>query len=149
MRTLFNRKCGNSDFRARRDDVKCEKSFAYKNLCLNVRSATANKKKNRNANEKRNTKSINSTDFCHVDSPNANRSVCSYENDVRSNSNAGISKKLISFDSDELITACRMDQKNQLKIVLESKSFSEFTSQRRQKAGTNDKTRLNTRPIYT
>lgn len=107
FRTLFKRKCGNSDFLARRDDVRCEKSFAYKNRCLNVRSATANKKKNRNANEKRSTKSINSTDFCHVVSPKANRSACSYENDVRSNSKAGISKKLISFDSDELIAACK------------------------------------------
>lgn len=105
LRTLFKRKCGSSDFLARRDDVRCEKSFAYKNLCLNVRSATANKKKNRNANEKRSTKSMNSTVFCHVVSPNANRNACSYENDVCSNSNAGISKKLISFDSDESITA--------------------------------------------
>lgn len=32
FRTLFKRKCGNSDFRARLDDVKCENSFAYKNL---------------------------------------------------------------------------------------------------------------------
>lgn len=34
LSTLFNRKCGNSDFIARLDDVKCEKNFAYKNLCL-------------------------------------------------------------------------------------------------------------------
>lgn len=30
--TLFKRKCGSSDFLVRRDDVKCEKNFAYKNL---------------------------------------------------------------------------------------------------------------------
>lgn len=32
FRTLFKRKCGNSDFLARRDDVKCENNLAYKNL---------------------------------------------------------------------------------------------------------------------
>lgn len=53
FRTLFNLKCGNSDLRARLDDVRCEKSLAYRNLCLNVRSATANKKKNRQASEQR------------------------------------------------------------------------------------------------
>lgn len=105
FRTLFNRKCGNSDFLARRDDVKCEKSLAYENRCLNVRSATANRKKNRNVNENLKMKSINKTVCCHVVSPNASRNVCSYENDVCSNNNAGISKKLISFDSDDLITA--------------------------------------------
>lgn len=47
--TLFNRKCGNSDLRALLDDVKCENNLAYKNLCLNVRSATASKKKNKQA----------------------------------------------------------------------------------------------------
>lgn len=46
LRTLFRRKCGSSDLRARRNDVRCEKSLAYKKRCLNVRSATASKKKN-------------------------------------------------------------------------------------------------------
>lgn len=32
LRTLLSRKCGRSDLRARRDDVKCEKSLAYKKL---------------------------------------------------------------------------------------------------------------------
>lgn len=42
--TLLNRKCGNSDLCALLEDVKCENSFAYSNLCLNVLSATANRK---------------------------------------------------------------------------------------------------------
>lgn len=32
LRTLFRRKCGTSDLRARRDDVKWENNFAYRNL---------------------------------------------------------------------------------------------------------------------
>lgn len=42
--TLFKRKCGNSDFRARLDDVKCENNLAYNKRCLNVRSATDKRK---------------------------------------------------------------------------------------------------------
>lgn len=45
--TLLRRKCGNSDFLARLDDVKCENSLAYNNLCLNVRSATPRRKNNK------------------------------------------------------------------------------------------------------
>lgn len=46
LRTLFRRKCGSSDLRARRNEVRCENSLAYKKRCLNVRSATASRKKN-------------------------------------------------------------------------------------------------------
>lgn len=51
--TLLRRKCGNSDFLARRADVKCANNFAYRNRCLNVLSATANKKKKALANTQR------------------------------------------------------------------------------------------------
>lgn len=42
LRTLFNRKCGNSDFLARLDEVKWEKSFAYKNLWENSSKLLSN-----------------------------------------------------------------------------------------------------------
>jgi hypothetical protein len=42
----LRRKCGSSDLRARRNEVRCENSVAYKKRCLNVRSATASRKKN-------------------------------------------------------------------------------------------------------
>lgn len=129
--TLFRRKCGSSDFRARRDDVKWEKSFAYKNLkwffyfwyknwffflkniskianfylCLNVRSATASKKKNKNVKNNRSIKSTTKTVFCHVDWPNASSKIWTQENDVFSSSKAGISRKLISDESDEFMAA--------------------------------------------
>lgn len=45
FRTLFNLKWGNFDFLALLKDVRCEKNFAYKNLCLYVRSATVKRKK--------------------------------------------------------------------------------------------------------
>lgn len=35
LRNLLKRKCGTSDFRALRLDVRCEKSFAYNNLWTN------------------------------------------------------------------------------------------------------------------
>lgn len=109
LRTLFNRKCGSSDFLARRDDVKCEKSLAYKNRCLNVRSATASRKKNRNVRQNLSMKSINKIVCCHAVSPNASRNVWSYENDVCSSNSAGISKKFTSFDSVDLITAWKIE----------------------------------------
>lgn len=105
LRTLFRRKCGNSDFRARLDDVKCENNFAYKNRCLNVRSATANKKKNKNVKQNRRIKSIIRTNRCQPIFPNDKRRMSSHESAVFSTNNAGISKKFISFDSDEVIRA--------------------------------------------
>lgn len=130
LRTLFKRKCGNSDFRALLDDVRCEKSFAYKNLqknenkfhwigvegaplgylCLNVRSATANRKKNRNVKQKRSRKSMNRTVFCQPDVPKDNWNIRSHENGVFSSNRAGISKKFNSVDSDELIRAWNEEQ---------------------------------------
>lgn len=50
-------------------DIECVRRT---HRCLNVRSATANRKKNRNVNEKRCTKSTTKMVFCHVAVPNAN-----------------------------------------------------------------------------
>lgn len=125
FRTLFKRKCGTSDFLARRDDVKCEKSLAYKNLnkkqmkfqwkkkifkiltnlCLKVRSATANKKKNTNVKQNRRTKPIVSTNFSQVWSPNANFITVMHENDAFSNRMTGMSRIFISDEFVELSAA--------------------------------------------
>lgn len=75
--------------------------------CLNVLSATANRKKNKNVKQKRNTKSLNKIVFCQPETPNDNWNIRSHEMGALSNSNAGISKKFNSLDSDdELIKAC-------------------------------------------
>lgn len=52
--TVLSLKCGNSDLRARLADVKCENNLAYRNRCLNARSATASKKNTRPLKVKRN-----------------------------------------------------------------------------------------------
>lgn len=91
LRTLFNRKWGNSDFRARRDDVKCENNFAYRKRCLKVRSATASKKKKRKAKQKRKMKSMNRTVRCQPTSPNVRLRKRSSERVVCSMRRAGTS----------------------------------------------------------
>jgi len=58
FRTLFSLKCGNLDFLALLNDVRCEKNFAYKNLCLYVRSATVNRKKNMSDKQNRSIKVV-------------------------------------------------------------------------------------------
>lgn len=52
--TVLSLKCGSSDLRARLADVKCENNFAYRNLCLNARSATASKKNTKPLSANRN-----------------------------------------------------------------------------------------------
>lgn len=61
LRTLFKRKCGKSDLRARLDDVKWENNFAYNSLCLYVRSATASKKNRQHDNINRSNIEISTT----------------------------------------------------------------------------------------
>lgn len=89
-------------------------------LCLKVRSATANRKKNKNVKHSRSTKSMNKTVFCHPDLPNDNWNIRSHEKGVFSISKAGISKKFNSVDSDELIKAC---QPNENRLILNSSQF--------------------------
>lgn len=63
LRTLLSRKCGRSEFRALRDEVKWEKSLAYKNRCLNVRSATARRNRKNAAMAKRSIAAVTTITF--------------------------------------------------------------------------------------
>ena len=63
LRTLLRRKCGKSELRARLDDVKWANSLAYRNRCLNVRSATASRNKKPAAMAKRSTAAVTTIIF--------------------------------------------------------------------------------------
>lgn len=75
------------------------------NRCLNVRSATANRKKNRNVRQNRRAKPMVRTNFSHVWSPNANFMTVTHENDAFSNRITGISRMFISDEFVELKAA--------------------------------------------
>lgn len=54
---------------------------------------------------------MNKIVFFQLDSPNAKRKIRSYENEVFSKSNAGISRKLISGESVEFMAALEISTK--------------------------------------
>lgn len=112
---------------------------------MKVRSATANRKKNRNVKQKRSRKSMNRTVFCQPDVPKDNWNIRSHENGVFSSNRAGISKKFNSVDSDEFIRAWSEEQHVIWMNVM--RSYAQHTSHKRQNAGTNARTILNARPM--
>lgn len=124
--------------------LNAEEKAQHKYLCLNVRSATASKKKNKNVKQMRNTKLVINTTCSHVLVPNANRTIFILDTVVFSIRIIGILRMFMSVELVNVIVACEENDS-----YLKEKKNKRFkkTSQSRQKTGTKDRKMLSAQPM--